>query len=50
LAARNLEFESKAMRKFKSTDVMIGVLEAQVETGTVSINFTAESRILVKLS
>jgi len=44
-----IEIDSKAMRKIKDTDFLIGVVEA-TEVGTSSVQFDLESRILVKLS
>jgi len=45
----NIEIDSKAMRKFKATDVLVGVMEA-VETGVAgTIQVSWASRVLLKL-
>ena len=54
LAADNMTsvripIDSKAMRKFKETDVLVGVVEV-VETGTATLTAHMEGRILVKLA
>jgi len=43
------DLDSKAMRKFKQTDVLVGVLEV-VETGTATMRSFLAGRTLVKLS
>ena len=43
-----IPIDSKAMRKFKNTDVMVGVLEV-VETTTANMRAALESRLLLKL-
>ena len=47
--AVRLEIDSKAMRKVKETDVIIGVVEI-IESGTVAIQFRLNTRILGKLA
>ena len=44
-----VEIDSKAMRKFKNSDVMVGVVEVRTEVGAISAVFNLETRILVKL-
>ena len=44
-----VEVDSKAMRKFKSTDVLVGVLEVE-ELGVATMQLTFRSRVLVKIS
>jgi len=43
-----VELDSKAMRKFKSTDVLVAVTEV-TEVGTAQLTMQLQSRILVKL-
>ena len=43
------EVDSKAMRKIKNFDIMVGVIEC-VETGTSVMEATLQSRVLDKLS
>ena len=50
MSALRIDIDSKAMRKLKSTDVMIGVVEAGVEVGAATLNFVANTRKLVKFS
>ena len=50
MEAGRFVIDSKAMRKIKSTDVLIGVLEAGTETGTSTLEFSADTRILDKLA
>jgi len=45
-----IPIDSKAMRKFKNTDVMVGVIQAGTEVGTASLQATMQTRLLVKLS
>ena len=47
-ASARYEIDSKAMRKFKATDVLVGVLEV-IEFGTETIQATVRVRTLVKL-
>ena len=42
--------DSKAMRKFKESDVLVGVLQANSEMGAAAFSFTSNSRVLVKLA
>ncbi len=49
-SALRVPFETKSMRKLKETDVIVGVVELGTEIGTASVDFTARSRILVKLA
>ena len=45
-----VDIDSKAMRKLKATDVTIGVGQFLSETGTATLQFLAETRILDKLA
>ena len=45
-----IEIDSKAMRKIKETDVLIGVTEVIAESGTVVCSLRAETRVLMKLA
>jgi len=49
-AVVRIPIDSKAMRKIKRTDIMIGVAEALVETGTVQITCKMNTRVLLKVS
>ena len=42
--------DSKAMRIFKNTDVLIGVIEAEDEVGVATANMMFNTRVLVKLA
>ena len=44
-----IPIDSKAMRKIKETDVIVGVFESISEVGTPTVQMNMESRILVKL-
>ena len=44
-----LEIDSKAMRKTRSSDVLVGVAEVSGEIGTATLQFMSECRILDKL-
>ena len=41
--------DSKAMRKWTETDVLVGMIELGVETGAATLKFSANTRILAKL-
>ena len=45
-----VEIDSKAMRKFKATDVVVAMVETQDEVGTSQIRVNWDSRMLLKLS
>jgi len=45
-----IEIDSKAMRKLKSNEVLFGMWETSVETGTASIGVEADVRVLSKLT
>ena len=47
---KRVEIDSKAMRKIKNTDVLIGVMEFSSETGTATIEARLNTRVLVKLA
>ena len=49
LEAFRAEIDSKAMRKVRDTDVLIGVVELGSETGTAVAQFSAATRFLSKL-
>ncbi len=49
LAVARVPIDSKAMRKFKATDVQIGVVEVAAEVGTAAARFEMVTRSLVKL-
>ena len=46
--AARIPIDSKAMRKFKQTDNLVGVVET-VESGTIAVQFRLNCRTLVKL-
>jgi len=46
---KELQIDSKAMRKIKNTDVLIAVLETAAEVGTAVFNMTLNTRVLLKL-
>ncbi len=48
-AVSRLVIDSKAMRKFKFSDVMVGVFETVTEVGTAIIRADLMTRVLVKL-
>ena len=41
--------DSKAMRKIKETDVLVGITHVGSESGTVVMNTAVDSRVLIKL-
>ncbi len=45
-----LEIDSKAMRKWASNEVLMGVWDTDIETGDAQVNVVADTRILIKLS
>ena len=47
--ARAITIDSKAMRKMKNTDVLMGVVQLGTEVGTASVDFSARTRLLFKL-
>jgi len=47
--SERVELDSKAMRKFKQTDVMVAVLDVE-ESGTAAMRAFLRSRILVKIA
>ncbi len=49
LEAIRMPIDTKAMRKLKATDVLIGVVETGVEVGTASLLFGASTRALLFL-
>ena len=49
LWSARFDIDSKAMRKFKESDVMVGVIEFQSEIGTATVDATLNTRILSKL-
>ena len=44
-----IEMDSRAMRKQKQTDVLIGVVELGTEIGAASVEFSCQTRVLDKL-
>ena len=50
LEAVRMPIDSKAMRKVKQTDVLIGVIEVGAETGAATILFSAVTRVLDKIA
>ena len=48
-AAARFEIDGKAMRKWKNTDVLVGVVEVADEIGTATIRTMLVSRVLAKL-
>ena len=49
MEAVRFDIDSKAMRKIRESDVVIGVLELGTEIGTTQMEFQARTRILTKL-
>ena len=49
MEAVRMEIDTKAMRKTRDTDVLVGVLEMGTEVGTSTVQFQASTRILDKL-
>ena len=49
VSTKRLEIDSKAMRKIKNTDVIIGVMESAGEVGSVTLAIDFISRVLFKL-
>ncbi len=49
LNVARIVIDNKAMRKFKETDVLLGMFEVHNETGASSVRANLESRLLVKL-
>ena len=49
-AQARIVVDSKAMRKIKATDVLVGVIEVGTEAGTATITAEMNTRILLKLS
>ena len=49
LSQVRFELDSKAMRKIRESDVLIGVTEVGTEIGTATLQFVAETRVLDKL-
>ena len=47
--AFRIELDSKAMRKIRATDVLIGVGELGTEVGAATLAFSAQTRVLDKL-
>ena len=47
---QHLELDSKAMRKQGANEILFGMVETAVETGTAGMRFVADTRILDKLS
>ena len=48
-AVVRIPIDSKAMRKFKNTDVMVAVIQYLTEIGSVTLNADLRSRVLIKL-
>ena len=48
--ARIIPIDSKAMRKLKNTDVLVGVVQLGTEIGTATVDFSARTRLLVKIA
>jgi len=44
-----VDIDSKAMRKTRASDLIIGVVEVAAEVGTATLQFVGETRILDKL-
>ena len=47
---RRFEIDSKAMRKINGNEILMGVFEVGVETGTMSIRVSGDTRILLKIA
>jgi len=47
---RVYQVDSKAMRKFKQSDILMCVFEAESETGIATLGATLKSRLLFKLA
>ena len=50
MEAVRMSIESKAMRKVKASDILIGVVEVGTEVGAASLGFQARTRVLDKLA
>jgi len=48
-ALTRIQVDSKAMRKFKSSDVLVGMFSAGTEVGTATLQAMLTTRLLVKL-
>ena len=49
ISAIRIPIDTKAMRKFRESDLLVGVVELGTETGTAAGIFRAETRMLSKL-
>ena len=49
-AQGRVEIDSKAMRKFRATDVIVGVVEMGTEVGAATVHFHARTRMLFKVA
>ena len=49
-STHRIDIDSKAMRKIKESDVLLGVLETQNEVGSVTFAADLMTRVLLKLS
>ena len=49
MEAVRVDIDTKAMRKTRSSDIVVGVLELGTEVGAATVGFAAETRMLVKL-
>ena len=49
LEAIRVPIDSKAMRKFRATDTLVGVIQVGTEIGAAALRLSARTRMLVKL-
>jgi len=49
MEAVRVEIDTKAMRKIKESDIVVGVIELGSEVGASTLEFAAETRMLFKL-
>ena len=50
MEAERIVIDSKAMRKIKDTDVLMGIFEIGTETGTATMRVAALTRVLDKIA
>ena len=49
MEAVRIPIDTKAMRKLRETDVVVGVIEMGTEIGTATVRYAAQTRMLSKL-
>jgi len=50
MGAVRIPIDTKSMRILSETDTVVAVVEFATEIGTAVVNFTGDSRVLVKLT